>query len=161
MRVKAILCLGVLAAAPGAQALWGGKGTDVVQLTLHKELKEVPTARTHLRFHTVTPPPQLKASPFLWAVALYRDGCGYCELLKCAPPAPPRLAKLTPPSRPEWEKLGTRVRKMAHVAAVDVTTHAHIAQSLQEEYNFKVRRPRRSDGRCFDVGRRSRGFPRW
>ena len=92
----------------------------------------------------------MKASPFLWAVALYRDGCGYCELLKCAPPARPgraALALMPGLCRPEWEKLGTRVRKLAHVAAVDVTTHSHIAQSLQEEYNFKVRRPRRFVGR--------------
>jgi hypothetical protein len=119
----------------------------VLDLTLHKDIKK------------------LKKSPYGWAIALYRDGCGYCELLK-----------------PEWTAAAGKMRKMAGVvrsvpptshsqpcrqrpphcrspaayavasasrshtqphwplqAAVDVVNHKHIADSLMKEYGFEVK----------------------
>eukprot|EP00037_Helgoeca_nana_P014060 m.130258 g.130258 ORF g.130258 m.130258 type:complete len:492 (-) comp22370_c0_seq1:209-1684(-) len=87
-----------------ASAFWGGKGSEVLDLTLHKDIKK------------------LKKSPYGWAIALYRDGCGYCELLK-----------------PEWTAAAGKMRKMAGVAAVDVVNHKHIADSLMKEYGFEVK----------------------
>eukprot|EP00035_Acanthoeca_spectabilis_P039263 m.60670 g.60670 ORF g.60670 m.60670 type:complete len:463 (-) comp9518_c0_seq2:2369-3757(-) len=94
----------LIATFSSSWALWGGKGSEVIDLTLHKDVK------------------RMKNSPYAWALALYRDGCGYCELLK-----------------PEWTAAAAKMRKMAGVAAVDVVTHQHIAQSLMKDYGFEVK----------------------
>eukprot|EP00038_Savillea_parva_P002664 m.116327 g.116327 ORF g.116327 m.116327 type:complete len:514 (+) comp10914_c0_seq2:331-1872(+) len=104
-RRSALLLVAAAAVCPDAStALWGGTGSEVIDLTLHKDVKRI------------------KKSPYAWGIALYRDGCGYCELLK-----------------PEWTNVAAKMRKMAGIAAVDVVTHQHIAQSLMQEYGFEVK----------------------
>eukprot|EP00041_Stephanoeca_diplocostata_P030843 m.942762 g.942762 ORF g.942762 m.942762 type:complete len:509 (-) comp23838_c0_seq48:2416-3942(-) len=103
LKLAISLAIVALDCIPPAVALWGGMGSDVTDVTLHKQIKKI------------------KNSPYAWGIALYRDGCGYCELLK-----------------PEWTTAAQKMRKMVGVAAVDVVNHQHIAQALMEEYKFKV-----------------------
>jgi len=88
---------------PSVEAKWGRTGSEIVDFTKSSHIKKVTN------------------SPYVWIVALYRDGCGYCELLK-----------------PEFEKASGKMRKMVGFGAVDVVTHPHAAAKFQEEYNFKV-----------------------
>eukprot|EP00040_Diaphanoeca_grandis_P027616 m.157449 g.157449 ORF g.157449 m.157449 type:complete len:549 (-) comp31056_c2_seq1:79-1725(-) len=94
----------VLTVTPATNALWGGIGSEINDFMLHKELTK------------------MENSKHLHVIALYRDGCGYCELLK-----------------PEWEKLALKMRKQIGVAAVDVVNHQHISKALQDKYKFEVK----------------------
>lgn len=75
----------------------------------------------------------MEKSPYVWMIALYRDGCGYCELLK-----------------PEWESAAQKMRKMAGLAALDVVTHQHVASALMSEsVSFSLQiRPGYQCARC-------------
>jgi thiol-disulfide isomerase/thioredoxin len=74
-----------LGVVPVSMAKWGRIGSEVDDLTKSKDIK------------------MITSSKHLTVVALYRDGCGYCELLK-----------------PEWEKVSNKMRKLVRVAALDV-----------------------------------------
>eukprot|EP00048_Salpingoeca_helianthica_P020673 m.7896 g.7896 ORF g.7896 m.7896 type:complete len:347 (+) comp5116_c0_seq1:101-1141(+) len=61
-------------------------------------------------------------SKFLWIIELYREGCGYCQMLT-----------------PEYEKTAAALEKLVRVAAVDVEKHRDLAGSLQQTYGFEVK----------------------
>lgn len=116
-----------------AHALWGGTGSDVTDVTLHKQVKKI------------------RNSPYAWGIALYRDGCGYCELYSnsiinrtsfmcmcmyvCIALVRAETAMafwswtcvflLTAVRlKPEWTGAAQKMRKMVGVAAVDVVWNA-------------------------------------
>jgi thiol-disulfide isomerase/thioredoxin len=63
----------------------------------------------------------LEKSNFAWVVAFYREGCGYCALL-----------------RPEWETAATQLKRYVRIAAVDVERSRELAGYAQQRYGFKV-----------------------
>ena len=52
-------------------------------------------------------------SSFLWIVAFYREGCGYCVLLE-----------------PELARAATELRRLVRFGAVDVERHRSVADAV-------------------------------
>ncbi len=100
--VAASVLLAVILAPSRTDAFYE-KGTDVVAIISAKALAKITD------------------SPYLWIVELYREGCGYCQLLT-----------------PEYEKAAGKLRKLVGVAAVDVEKNNQLASQLMQTYNFQV-----------------------
>ena len=64
---------------------------------------------------------KLEKSNFAWIVAFYREGCGYCALL-----------------RPEFDEAAAELKRYARIGAVDVERSRDLASYVQQRYGFQV-----------------------
>jgi thiol-disulfide isomerase/thioredoxin len=64
---------------------------------------------------------KLEKSNFAWTVAFYREGCGYCALL-----------------RPEFDEAAADLKRYARIGAIDVERSRDLASYVQQRYGFQV-----------------------
>eukprot|EP01044_Picomonas_judraskeda_P004155 COSAG03_NODE_359_length_8596_cov_31.313758_10_plen_324_part_00 len=64
---------------------------------------------------------KLEKSNFAWVVAFYREGCGYCALL-----------------RPEFDEAAAELKRYARIGAIDVERSRELASYVQQRYGFQV-----------------------
>lgn len=64
---------------------------------------------------------KLEKSNFAWVVAFYREGCGFCALL-----------------RPEFDEAATELKRYARIGAIDVERSRDLASYVQQRYGFQV-----------------------
>ena len=74
-----------------------------------------------IKLHTKKDWAKLEKSNFAWVVAFYREGCGYCALL-----------------RPEWDEAATSLKRYVRIGAVDVERSRDLASYAQQRYGFQV-----------------------
>ena len=60
-------------------------------------------------------------SSFLWIVAFYREGCGFCVLLE-----------------PEFAKAASSLKRLVHFGAVDVERHRKVADAVSRKHGFQI-----------------------
>ena len=99
MRLRALLAL-LCACAHG----FFEKGSDVVTLASTADWKQ-----------------HVTNSSFLWIVAFYREGCGYCVLLE-----------------PEFASAATQLKRLVKFGAVDVEKHRRVADAVSRKHEFRI-----------------------